>query len=674
MSRLVRGVELVLAGAALGLGVRCSPLEGGLCAKCESDCPGDLRCEDHLCVDPDNPDPCEPAAVGGGVVTGTVETTSSAGGEPGTATDGGTGATGTTGATGATGGTSAGPCDPPPTKCTAELVTPRQLHTECSDDFSITLNARCECDDANAFRDVKWTLLDGSDGLTLSKEGTLSGTLPDGEYTFEASAEIDGYEEIHDDFTLTVEDRCWVVFARDDDAGKPYVAAGRLNSEDVTPLPEPPESAALIDFDTSPDGRFVARVTETEAGKALDLVEFDQTEMVPHTLDVPLDVPNSYLAHAFSLDGRWLALVTTDVDDTVQTLVLVSLEAEPEFVASKRITYESHLTWSDAGILYVGQLAAASERSVVLEQTVEDGTLGAETQVATTQSEQGEKYGDIIPGPSFYVVLFPRSLIFVDSRSEPIVHRLPEALSPDLRWLSRDAGTELPGSAIARLASPPDGTPFATASECDLVLAWSGDGSTFVCSGESETFVYTISETQGALAPVQLAVPEQFPSDIPRVALSPHGSWLALVPDQSLVLVPAAAYAREALVEPALGPPTGTVAWDFFFTPSEERLVGQRGRSLFVFTLTQDSFSEPWEIEDITLPTIPPCTPGWASEQDLWCGAPRFRGNLLLSPGERHLAVVSDSGVVHVVDLVEQRVFDLGPVSDTYAKSNLQFL
>lgn len=680
ISRFVRGVQLALMGAVLGFAARCSPLEGGQCASCISDCPGDLECIDGLCVRDDATE-CGPAGNGGGggdgvSVTGTPETTSSSGGDPGTNT-------GTDGEAGASTGSPLDPCDPLPSSCTPELVTPRQLYAECSDEFSITLNARCVCDDANAFRNVKWKMLSGPDGLTLSEDGTLSGsgTLPDDDYEFVASAEIDGYDEVHDGFTLTVSDRCWVLFASDDDAGKPYVAAGRLNSDEVTALPEPPENAELVNFDTSPKGRFVARVSKIGASRVLDLVEFDQTEMVPHTLR---DVPGSYIAHAFSRDERWLALVTTGLDDTTQTLVLVSLEAGPEVVARQDIrfvelglepdAYEKHLTWSDAGrILYVGYLPSDTDRLVVLERTVDDAMLGAETQVQGTQSQQGNKFRELIAGPSFYVVITSQNLVFAARGSDPVVHNLPEALSPDLRWLINDAGTDLPGSVIDPIASPPDAEPFATASECDFVHAWSSDGSTFLCTGEAGVFVYTISEAGSSLPSVQLAVPEQFPGESRRVALSTSGRWLAMVPEQDLVLVPkAAAYAT--LDEPALGPPTGTHEWDFFFTPAEERLVVQRGRSLFVFTLTEDSFSAAWEVEDIELPSVPDCMSGWAFDRELWCGAPRFRGNLLLSPGERHLAVVSDSGVVHVVDLIEQRVFDLGPVSQTYPEPSLQFL
>lgn len=669
MSRLVRGVQLVLMGAALGLGAHCSPLEGGQCAACKSDCPGDLSCEQGFCAHKGKLlEDCPEAGVSGGS-TGTLTGggTPTGGPEP-TSSFGGAGAPAAT-----DGGTLPDPCDPLPEKCTPELVTPLELHTECSDHFSITLNARCECDDAGVFRQVRWQMLGGDERLTLSAEGTLSGTLPDGEYTFVASAEIDGQEEIHNDFTLTVSDRCWVVFVRDDNAGKPYVAAGRLNSEEVTALPEPPENAELVGFDTSPEGRFVARITDTGAGRALDLVEFDQTDMVPR----PFEVPGSHVAHAFSRDERWLALVTADLVDSAQTLTLVSLEAKPTVVASKPITYNDngHLTWSDAGgILYVGRLAAAADTPVVLERIVEDGTLGAETQVAVTQTLQGETYNDIIAGPSFYVVLTSHDLVFVDRKSEPVVHRLPEVLSPDLHWLSNDAGTDLPGSVIDPLASPPDDKSFAIAPECDLVRAWSSDGSTFVCSGEIGTFVYTISEVRGSLASVPLAVPNQVPSDSPRVALSASGHWLALVPTEDLVLVPQSAYATATFEEPALLAPTGTREWDFFFTPAEERLIVQRGRSLFVFTLTQDAVSEPWEVEDIALPPVSYCTGGWDFEQDLWCGAPKFRGNLLLSPGERYLTFVSDSGDVHVVDLVEQRVFDLGPVSESHPEPNPQFL
>lgn len=655
---------LLSAGLTLLAGsfVRCARLPVATCTKCESECPGDLVCEDKVCIHRGgSPEDCDSVAIGNGGSGSSETTNSDSGGQP----QGGTG-----GSPGAGAMPSTDPCDPPPSTCNPQLSTARRLETECADSFSFTLKAGCACDEPGTDRRVEWKTTEEIEGLALSKDGVLSGSLPDGEYTFSVAAEIDGTYETQDSFTLLVRDRCWLAFAAEGPDGAPQVVAGRSNSGEVTALPEAP-GALLVRFGTSPDGRFVARVSQTQAGDALDLVEFDGTEMFPHLLEVS----GSYLAHAFSRDARWLALVTTDADATQQTLDLVDLDGEPKIVATRPILFDEHLTWSDAGsILYVGRRTSDPRRRVVLERAVEDETLGAETTIAATLSREGETYHDLLVTDGFYVVLTSQRLIFVDGRSDPVVHELPDTLSPDLRWLSNDAGTDLPGSVIQSIASSDATQPFGTASTCDLVRAWSDDGSTFVCSGAAGAFVYTIGPDGGRLANVRLNRSELLAGESSRVALSASGRWLALVPDESLVLVPAQEYPTDSLETPTLGPPDGTQQWDFFFTPAEERLIVQRGTALFVVPLDDEVASEPWQVEGIVLLDVPRCTGGWNLDQDLWCGAPRFRGNVLLSPRERHLALVDEYGEVWVIDLAAQRAFNLGPASSSPLEPDLQFL
>lgn len=660
-----RAAVLSLGIAALGLATGCAPLPEATCTACLRDCPGDLVCDDGLCIDPDAPEACDATTSSGGATTvsstSATVTTSGSGG----LTSAGAGGSGTTST-----GSTADPCDPLPSTCNPELLTPRELSADCSDGFSFSLAARCACDAPDTPRNIAWELGTEIDGLTLSKDGTLSGKLPEGDYRIRVTATIDTDDQVQDDFTLAVRDRCWVVFVTDDGEDAPELVAARLNSGDLTPLPAAAEGA-LRDFDTSPDGRFVARVITVEEEELLDLIEFDGPHVFPHSIEAA----GSHLAHAFSPDGRWLALVSTGVDDTEQVLDLIDLQEPSSIVASRTVTFEDHLTWSNTGsLLYLGRLQNDPERRVVFQRSIRDETLGSEVVVAATQSQAGEEYFGLLPTNTAYVVLTSEKLVFVGDSSDPVTHPVPETLSPDLRWLSDDAGTSVPGSVIQPVSLAKGPRPFATASDCDLVLAWSNDGSTFVCSGDTKTFVYTIRDEGGALEPVELRLPERFPGGSSRVALSATGRWLATVPDRSLVLTHRSEYATAPFDVPALGPPEGTQQWDFFFTPRETHLVVQSGRSLFVLALELASYSEPRKVAEATLPSVPSCRGGWDFDQDLWCGAPRFRGNVLLSPRERHLAFVDDSGQVHVIDLLSDRKFELGQVTTSRFERSLQFL
>lgn len=642
------------------------------CLPCKHVCPDDLRCDAVLlrCVPKDDPNACDEVhTLNTGGYGGTLGGVSGGGGEP-DGSEGGVGVSGrgasgdaTSGRAGASGasGTEGDPeeCNENSPVCRVHILTERRLDAVCrGTDAPIHFEARCACDPSGTLREMTWKLNGSTTGLELSEDGELSVSVPDGVYHFDVEVLIANQYHASDKFTLTVQNRCWLLFMTDDAAEDAVrVAAVRLDREDdPILLPRSGEGGTVTNFAISQDGRFVTQSLATESGTRLELVELGQSDVNAKTLDYD----GGYVAHAFSSDSRWLAIVTTDDDDADQeSLQLFDLTDGVSLVDSKSIAYGSHLTWSDAeDILYMGQATVIPNSTLAAqEHTVTDSELRERREQPGTKLLVGQSFHGFLVGDSGYLCLYNDAITYVDRmQSQWFGQPQAVAISPNLKW---SIHSHTSGMRVDALAQAYDlGEPFSTAIECEFVRTFSGDGSRFLCTRDQRFFVYETRETRGTLSRTELDIPGGFQSTIVRMAFSERGNWLALVPNKDgLVLAAATSTATEVFDTPVLGKPDGTDEWDFVFSSDEKWLIVQQGRALWVAALTEGDRPSFLPVEgDFSLPAVPECSYDWFPDPNAWCGASRFRGNLVLSRTGRHVAFGDASGVVRAVDLDTRRV------------------
>lgn len=615
-----------------------------MCLKCENDCPGNLLCIDKRCVPKAAPNACplEQSSGGSSSATSSNESTTSS-------------------AAGAGNGGSGGICIESDT-CIPSILTPSDVFANCSDEpFSLTLEAGCRCQSGT--RDAEWELgADSADGFALSKSGVLSGRPTPGTHVLRVYATVWDQSSHTTSKPITVHvSGCFVFFAEDDSAGGArHLAAARLDTDSVTELALPAANATLESFDVSPGGTYLGQVALTNGERRLSVFRIAGTSI--DELDVAY--AGNYVAHAFSWDSRWLALVTKDPDSSDEaTLQLWALEDSVEKVDETSIRYESALAWSrDNDILYFGPLRQFPNTRSVIAHPADTGSVQEEIEIPGTELNTTSPFVRFIIREDGFLVVYTDRVVYVDSKAVGVSHASIEAVSPDLRWIAADdvvgVGLYPPGSPSDRLS------PFETATDCAVLRAWSEDGASFMCtdlpSEGSSVWVYATSNQRGDLegAKLNLAggyIPFQSANGRSRVALSTGGRWLAMVPNErdGLFVVQADDFRTRQLNVPTLGPPEhDNYEWDFFFTSDQRRLVVQQGRSLHVAVLEDGSPApEPQLVDNVRLPAVPPCNLSWFPDPDAWCGAPRFRGNLLLSRSQQHLAFVDANGSVQVLDL-----------------------
>ena len=633
----------VLLAVVLALAFRtasCS-LPSAECVPCAKKCPGDLECQDGLCISPGDPDACnKPVTAPGGL-----------GGA-----SGGTGGSVGSGTAGAPAATGADYCEQERPACRPEIRTGLAFDAICSgDELRVELDAGCECDDADAHHSVVWSAK-GLPAEMKLEANTLVGT-PSKSQLVSLTVDVDGHPT-SDDFEITVLDRCLVFFATaESEAGPPLLAAARVDTGDSVALPsDASAAAALVSFDVSPTGKYLAEVVDVDDRNVLQLFELGATSVKP----LLFQHPDNHVAHAFSPDSHWLVLVTQiAAEPAEQQIQLFDLTAGLALTDTKAIDYQGGLTWSDAG----GALYRATHGAyfVARERAVGATDFGAEREYFETRPRTDEQFYRFLVGERGFMMLNAIGQPYLDRHSGEVVpYQSLEAVSPDLRWVAQLDG---------RLSITPLGTPVSSEAPnppaCDLLRAWSSKGSKVLCSASGESIVYEVME-DGALDRTDLN--GSFDGRQKRVAFSDDGRWLALTPgEEGLVVLSETELASRPLDDATLAPTRlGKNEWDYFFTPDGSRLVVQRGRDLLSASLDGKTEIGPDDFTDlkVTLPEVPLCNMGWAPEPELWCGAPRFRGKLRLSPYGEHVAFTDDEGVVRVAALDASTVVRVGRAFD----------
>lgn len=666
---------LLLAAAGISAAMSCSELpEPPLCIPCEKACPGELRCDTtlHQCVPKDAPHACNDVLASGLGGQGSAQASvNGAGGVP-TAGIGGENSSDSLGGTGGM-GNEAGATGPDPEPCveacSATILTDHELDAVCTGaETAIQFEARCACDPPGTPREMTWALVSGPDELTLSEDGELRANVPDGDYHFDVQVFISNLYHASASFTLKVQNRCWVLFMTDDEAAAAVrVAAARVDTEgSPIVLPVSEEGAGSVTgFSISPDGRFVAQTLSSESAIRLELVELES-----HAARIKaLDYEGNYAAHAFSNDSRWLALVTTGDDGAdQQTLRLFNLTNGVSLTDSTSVAYESDLTWSGAGsVLYLGQATITpGDLLAAQEHTVQDSRLLERHEQPGTTLTRSETFYGFLVGASGYLARYDARMTYVDRRQPSwFEHPLASAISPTLEWSVHANTTN--GMRVDPLAERYGLDPFTVAPRCEYVRAFSSDGSRFLCTEQEHFLVYQTQDSRGSLPFDELDVPGGFKSTVLRMTLSERGNWLAFVPNsEGLMLASAADFDADVFGTPALGEPDGYYEWDFLFSPDEQWLVVQHGRTLRVASLATGDRPEFLPMnDDVVLPEVPDCSPGWLTDPGHWCGAPRFRGNLLMSGAGRYIAFPDADGLVRVARLDTRRVIRAGPLAQS---------
>jgi hypothetical protein len=545
------------------------------------------------------------------------------------------------------------------------VLIPDSLPVLCpGDEVSIQLEAACKCPDVTPPSRIRWSANNLADGLALSADGLLSGTPTPGEHTLEVAATFDTSSAQTVRFDLEVLKYCTVAFATDEDADAPYVAAADIVSgETVWTAVAEAEGTATFAFEISTSGSHLVQILGSEDTVVLELFELQSSHATPQTLEYEGD----YMKHAFSPDGVYLALVTTDPEAANgELLQLVDLERSPASVVdSSPVNYVSALTWSSPRrILFAG--VASTPGPVAMEQEVVDGELGALLAISSVAGA----FDHFIPkGEDFLAVTDEHSVYYYD-RDQRVAtgHSSLAGISPEIAWVAAIDTDRFYGIRIDPVDARSLENPYYIAADCEVVRAWSANGLRVLCTRGDQRVAYSTDSDERFLEPTWLEVADSVAWQAHRAAFSSSGEWLAFLPTRDGLTVTHEDEFSTAIDSPTLES-NGAQNWDFFFTPREDYLVVQRATELFVAPLPELEFHD----LPLSLGPVPECVPSWPLDGDEWCGAPQVAQSPRVAPTEAHLALSDAGREVHVVDLASREVTPVGFLSVSCEKRCIQF-
>jgi hypothetical protein len=519
-----------------------------------------------------------------------------------------------------------------------------------------------------------WSELSLPPGLHFDAESaTLSGISEgDGVLTLELSDA--NARTIQKSYPVRARDKCWLAYLASESG------PARLSLVDGSLLERQPESArrelpaqagseGVLDFQFSPDGRFIAyRVGVAASSARLELAALSADEVLP------LDFAGAVGEYAWSPDASALAVAFTSGAEPRLGGVLVAGAAP--LASTPLAGLPRQLLWTDAEHLafFTADPELPMLRWLVTAELAGAGfgAPSAHTETAFSDSAQlfGGAGGVFAAEPATGLLEF-----FASDGGPPTVHAPSALVSPSgaFAGLARDGALQLYRGLDPSFAAA--ATPLLRADGCTSLLAWASGRERIACAaeraGEHAIALFDVRRAPdpalSALAPLRVAgVPAAAETSGRRRSLSASGSWFALAGDEQLYVVRADGPSPRlwaALPNSLLGTRPGALA----FAPDEGWLLIGAGNSLWVVDLEQG----PESLRELSASALfdDACSESFLEGRGHWCGSDPVAGPAWSSPADL-VAFRSTLGTLELVDLSRLRDGEVAaPVSPDSACS-----
>jgi hypothetical protein len=481
-------------------------------------------------------------------------------------------------------------------------------------------------------------------------------------------------------YLVDTRDSCWLAFIASEPgpARLELVDARLLQRQPALArraLPSEPSPDAVLDFEFSPDGRFIAY----QLGQAPSLRRLEIARVLDGQARA-VDVPGSVDAYAWSPNAATLAVAFSNgagsflggVDvsgvDTSLAAVGAPLSGVRRLDASAAPPTASAPVWFGTGQLgYLGLDADAPERRRLVTSTLGASGFAEASPRAELSFSSGAALLGAAPG---LFVADPESALhqFFPSGGAVAVPHGPGAVFTERGdHVALAQGGALgffePGSPSAAPAAPRIAVP-----ECSALLSWDAASDRVACldarlPGSLGVFQLLSDEPRAIELAPRRAADRLAPGDTAgrRRVFSPGGGWLAVAGDEALAVLRLDGGASERV----LTLPTselGTRPGALVFSPDERRLLVGAANSLGLVSL------------DAKTPALLPlsssalldefCGEDFVNGASEWCGAASHAPSLAFSRGSDLVAFRSALGTLAVIDVSGARDGEIGePIS-----------
>jgi hypothetical protein len=458
-------------------------------------------------------------------------------------------------------------------------------------------------------------------------------------------------------FPVPLRDKCWLAFVSQDPSGdRLHLQDPLLRHGMVRPAAEE-VGLHVVDYHFSPDGRFVAyRVGDAAGNHQLRLwqgpdwhgervLDLGAGTTVQH---YSWSSNSSTLAVAYGTSaGTWLCGAEVSIgpdqstDSGAQALhcpnpLEAPVQSEPVWFAA------------DTHVAFHHRVSSGDERAI---KYAAYGPSGFSAPLA----------------PDFGFAWYDRSLLLLPSATGFFADEVASAYLNyyDLGtagWIAHGNDAIAPSGAYTAHAnggelqlfralddSESGSTPYARANGCSAILAWSKHQERIACVDDDQGSVQIHTLASNELTTIALEGSDEFVRTTWRGsmrALSPSGKWLALTTPKDLYVASLERAIPKVLWKSRL--PESDAAKRLAFSPDEQLLLLQSGRSLRAFTLESANgelvelgrtLVAPEDCQDDELPTAD------------WCGNGGSPGGAVWSSDSQLVAFLNEHEALVVRDL-----------------------
>jgi WD40 repeat protein len=532
-----------------------------------------------------------------------------------------------------------------------------------------------------------WNVLSTPPGLHFDADSaTLSG-IAEGDGTLVVELTDANSRVVQQSYELPARAACWLAYLASE------TAPARLELIDPRLLERQPDSArrqlpadpasdAVLDFQFSPDGRFIAYRLGSAGAARLELA--DLADGQARALDVEgtgsggtgsggtgsggtgsggTGSGGTVAAYAWSPDAATLAVAFTRAGQPFLGGFDVRAGDLPPLEARAVSSLPPELSW------YAGDRLAFLAPDPELPElrwlvTTRRTALGFEA--PTPHLELPFSAGaQLLPGADGVFIAEPQTGLehfFASDARPPVAHGPGALVSPSgaFSGSARERSLEL-----FRGLDPSDAAPFSSAPGCTAVLAWASGRERIACiadrAGDSASQL-TLFDVQPA-PPALVALEPVLATGLPDAAafsghrrvFSPSGRWLALASaDQLWILRSDGERAKlwAALPSSAFASAPGALA----FAPDERRLLIGAANALYLLDLEQG----PESLRELSASALgdDSCSERFVDGRQQWCGSqPEL--NVTWSRGSDVLAFRSTLGTLQLLDLSQLQPAEL---------------
>lgn len=506
-----------------------------------------------------------------------------------------------------------------------------------------------------------WSEVSAPPGLYFDVDTATVQGIAEGDGVLTVEVTDANAHTVQKSYAVEARDRCWLAFVASEPAPAHLVLVdGRLVERQPSArrtLPEGPASDPVVDFQFSPDGRFIAYRLGAEPGALrLELARLSNGRSLAITTD------GSVGAYAWSNDASTLAIAVDAGGQSllggidVSTARAVSFDPdvpldgvrELDAVAAPRP--DSPLVWSaDNRLAFLASTAGVERRLV---------TAALERERFAPPSQRGRFSGAarLAAGAGGVFVAEPATGLhefFAHGVEPSTLHAEGSVLSASGAYagLARDGAVQI---FRPERASSPAGSPSFAASGCSTLLAWAGEAERIACAGamgaEDRVAWFEISAAGDAITALgslggALPSPQQAGQ---RRAFSARGRWFAFTSGDGVSvarLQPGAPRLQLALAASVV---SGTPSL-LSFSPDESLLAVGAANTLGLIDLEQGAASYVVLSPSAVFDEL--CSERFVEGAAEWCGSASREPDVSWSRGSDLIAFRSTLGTLQLIDL-----------------------